>query len=118
MSTTKIPYKLPYGEHTKTHPPTGNGIENVYQYERNAYGRKVLTKTGERNQYEEIQANLEETKIENILKRAAAGDDTVFRPNGIYTDTTIMPHNMVEAMQRIQDMQNMWSEVPKEIKAK
>lgn len=116
--SAKTPYKLPFGTHERKHIPTGNGLENTYEYQRNAYGRKVLVKSGERNQYQEIQEQLEETKIENILARAAAGDNTVFRPNGIYADTSIMPHNMIEAMQRITDLENMWSSVPTDIKRK
>lgn len=118
MPTTKIPYKLPYGEHERKYSPTGNGKENTYGYERNAYGRKVLVKTGERNAYEEIQAQLEETKIENIMARALAGDNSVFRPDGIYTDTSILPHSMIESMQRIQDLENMWGGLPTDLRRK
>lgn len=114
----KTTFKTPYGVHERKRVPTGNGMENTYGYERNAYGRKILVKTGERNQYEEIQASLEETKIENILARAAAGDNSVFRPNGIYSDTSIMPHNMIEAMQQIQDLENMWGGLPTDIRRK
>lgn len=121
ISNFKKPYDfyrdkdLPF-RYTPT--PSGKPIEDVYGYEIDSYGRKVLVKTGETDLYAKIQESLEETKIENILARAAIGDNSVFRPDGIYADLTEMPSNLIEARQSIQKMENLWAGIPNEIKAK
>lgn len=114
----KTLFKTPYGERKRNHCPNGNPVQNEYQYEIDNYGRKVLRKCGETNLYETIQSSLEETKIENILARAIAGDNSVFRPEGIYADVSTIPTNMIEARKAIQKMENLWKEVPNNIKAK
>lgn len=114
----KTIFKTPYGERQRNHCASGSPIANEYGYEIDSYGRKILVKTGETNVYEKIQASLEETKIENILARAMAGDNSVFRPEGIYTDTTQIPSNLIESMQAIQNLENTWEGLPREIKQK
>ena len=116
--STKPLFKTPYGERERNHVPSGDGIMENYAYEIDKFGRKVLVKTGETNLYEKIQENLEETKIENILKRSSIGDMTDFRPDGIYADLSNMPNNMIEARQAIQKMENMWATLPNEVKEK
>lgn len=111
-------FKKPYEGHTKEHCPTGQPIENIYSYEIDSYGRKILKKTGETNLYEKIQASLEETKIENILARATAGDTSMLRPDGIYADLTEMPNNLLEARKAMQKLENTWNGLPNEIKEK
>ena len=115
---TKAPFKTPYGERTRYHIPTGNGIENEYGYEIDKFGRKILVKTGESNLYEKIQESAEICKIENILKSASIGDMSNFRPDGIYMDTTEIPNNMIEVQKQIQNMENTWNALPNEIKEK
>lgn len=114
----KTLFRTPYGERERHNCPSGSPIQNEYEYEIDNYGRKVLKKCGETNLYETIQASLEETKIENILARAIAGDNSVFRPEGIYADVSTMPTNMIEARQAIQKMENIWRDVPMDIKSK
>ena len=116
---SKIIFKTPYGERERVYVSSGtNGIEPVYGYEIDKYGQKVLVKTGETNLYEKIQASLEETKIENILKRVAMGDDTVMRPDGIYADLTESPKNLIEARQQMQKLENVWNGLTNEVKKK
>lgn len=119
---SKLPsYKTAYSEMNNNHvyiTESGSQLQNEYGYEIDSYGRKVLVKTGETNLYQKIQEQLEETKIENILRRAMAGDNSVFRPEGIYADLTEMPSNLLEARQSMQKLENVWQELPKELKAK
>lgn len=110
-------FKTAYGERERYTVPTGDGMEDVWEYQVNHFGRKILVKVGQRNLYDEIQASLEETKIENILARAASGEN-VFRPEGIYADVTTMPSNLIEARQAIQNLENTWQSIPNEIKRK
>lgn len=119
MSTaTKISFVTMYGEKPDHETPTGNGMQNEYGYDMNSKGQKVLVKTGEKNLYEEIQSYLEETKIENVLKRVAVGDMSDFRPQGIYQDVTEIPNNLIEARREMLKLENMWNKLPNETKAK
>lgn len=114
----KIPFRTAYSGQIKKHLSSGNPIQNEYSYTINSYGRKVLEKSGETDLYAKIQESLEETKIENILKRAAIGDTSVLRPDGIYADLTEMPNNLIEARAAIQNLENTWANLPQEMKAK
>lgn len=109
---SKTAFKTAYGEREHYCTPTGDGIEPVYAYEINKYGQKELVQVGETNLYEKIQESLEETKIENILRRVVAGDTTVLRPDGIYADISTAPKNLIEARQQIQKLENLWNDLP------
>lgn len=113
----KTLFKTPYGEHERVHVTSGTGMKDVWEYQIDNFGRKVLVKTGEENLYEQIQASLEETKIENVLARAVAGEN-VFRPDGIYADLTDMPSNLIEARQAIQKLENTWATLSQETRNK
>lgn len=80
-------------------------------------GAKVLKITGRENIYEKIQECLEPTKIENIIRRFEEGDRSALgRPDGIYTDISDMPTNIIEAQKRIQDVKAKFASLPAEIK--
>lgn len=111
-------FKTAYTGRERAITECGSEIDDTWGYEIDKFGRKVLVRTGTKNVYEEIQASHEETKIENILKRASMGDNTVFRPDGIYADLTELPSNLIEARQAMQNLENVWNEVPNDIKAK
>lgn len=111
-------YRTAYSEQKKSHTPTGKMLEPTYGYEVNKQGQKILVCTGQTNVWEKIQESLEESKIENILKRVAAGDNSVFRPDAIYQDLTIMPKNLIEAKQMMQQLENTWNGLPTDIKNK
>lgn len=113
-----LPFRTPYGEHERVHCPSGTGIETEWGYVIDNYGRKILEATGERNIYAEIQMHLEETKIENILNRAMAGDTSGLAANGTYMDTTILPNNLIEARRQMQQLENTWAVIPQDIKNK
>ena len=118
MSKAEMLFKTPYGEHKRGVIPSGNGKMPEYKYKRDSYGRKVLEKVGERDLYEEIQAEYEATKIENILSRALAGDVSSLSAVGTYMDTSSMPTNLIDAMDQIQKLENLWLDLPMEIKNK
>lgn len=111
-------FKTAYGEREKIYIESGSRYQEEYGYEINKYGQKELVKTGETDLYAMIQEALEETKIENILKRVAMGDDTVMRPDGIYADVTQAPSNLIEARQQMQKLENVWNSLPLDTKRK
>lgn len=80
-------------------------------------GAKVLKIVGRENIYEKIQECLEPTKIENIIRRFKEGDRSALgRPDGIYTDISDMPTNIIEAQKRIQEVRAKFASMPSEIK--
>lgn len=111
-------FKTAYTGRKAQHAPSGNRIQKEYGYEINKFGQKVLVQTGETDLYSIIQESLEETKIENILKRVAIGDNSVLRPEGIYADLTEAPKNLLEARQQMQQLENTWNDLPIETKRK
>ena len=111
-------YNTAYGTRNKVFTEPGRQMQNEYGYEIKGTGEKVLVKTGETNLYEMIQAEHEQTKIESVLARVAAGDMSDFRPQGIYQDVTQIPNNFIEAQREMQKVTNIWNKLPTEIKAK
>lgn len=120
MATTKPLFKSAYQHnHEKGLSPVGLPEKETWEYKVNEYGQRKLVVTGKTNVYDMIQAALEETKIENVLKRAAAGDDSMLNAVGeVYADISEMPRNLIEARQQMQNLENLWGSVPNEIKAK
>lgn len=114
----KNKFKRPYEIHERSISPSGEKEENTYGYEINKAGQKILAVNGKVNVYDKIQEYVEETKIENILARAATGDTSVFRPEGIYGDMTTAPANLIEAREMMQKLENTWNSLPNEIKNK
>ena len=114
----ELPFRTAYSGQVKSECPSGSPYQDEYSYKIDSYGRKILEKTGETNLYAKIQESLEETKIENILKRAVAGDTSMLRPDGIYADLSEMPSNLLEARQAMQELENTWNGLDNDIKAK
>lgn len=110
-------FKTPYEKHERHYISSGNPIIEEYEHKKNKYGQKTLEKTGEKNLYQMIQEAYEDTKIENVLARVTAGDTSMLKPDGIYGDMSIMPRNMVEAQQIMQDLQNTWNKLPLDVRA-
>lgn len=112
------PFRSAYSGQVRINCPSGSETKKTYAYSINEKGQKVLEVNGEENIYEEIQAQLEETKIENILRRVASGNMSDFRPDGIYQDITQIPNNLIEAKKEMQKIENLWNGLTNEIKSK
>nr|DAW94670.1 MAG TPA: Scaffold protein [Microviridae sp.] len=109
---------------TATAKPTeaGETIRRTYLWEINEKGEKVLTLDQTIDQQAEIDSYLEETKLENILRRASIDPDIAARlvPNmgdGIQ-DATGMPENLMQLQNIMLRAEQIWDEIPKEIKLK
>nr|DAI38346.1 MAG TPA: Scaffold protein [Microviridae sp.] len=100
---------------------TGNGREPEYEYQLKEKGRE-LVKTGEKNIYALIQSRLDETKIENIIKRAtydpAALGSQDWQNNRTFVDISDVPTSYHEWYGRIKDAEDEFEKLPVEIKAK
>ena len=109
---------------TATAKPTeaGETVRRTYLWERNEKGEKVLTLDQVIDQQAEIDSYLEETKLENIIRRASIDPDLAARlvPNmgGGLQDATEMPENLMELQNIMLRAEQIWDEIPKEIKLK
>lgn len=108
-------YNLPKN---KKYTLSGEEEETTYSYEIDKKGMKNLQATGKTNVYEKIQTYAEETKIENVIQRVIAGDESVLRPDAIYADITNHPKNLLEAMEQIHNLENTYNNLTEEIKEK
>ena len=100
----------------------GETVRRTYLWERNEKGEKVLKLDQIIDQQAEIDSYLDETKIENIIRRASIDPNIAARIapdlNGGIQDFTEMPHSLAE-LQNIQiRAEQIWQEIPKEIKFK
>lgn len=109
---------------TATAKPTeaGETIRRTYLWELNEKGEKVLTLDQIIDQQAEIDSYLEETKLENIIRRASIDPDLAARlvpdMGGGLQDATEMPKNLMELQNIMLRAEQIWDEIPKEIKLK
>ena len=109
---------------TATAKPTeaGEKVRRTYLWERNEKGEKVLRLDQTIDQQAEIDSYLEETKLENIIRRASIDPDLAARlvpdvGKGIQ-DFTEAPENLAELQNIMLRAEQIWEDVPKEIKLK
>lgn len=109
---------------TATAKPTeaGETVRRTYLWERNEKGEKVLRLDQTIDQQAEIDSYLEETKLENIVRRASIDPDIAARikPDigGGIQDFTEAPQNLAELQNIMMRAEQIWDEVPKDIKIK
>lgn len=109
---------------TATAKPTeaGESVRRTYLWERNKKGEKVLRLDQTIDQQAEIDSYLEETKLENIIRRASIDPDIAARikPDigGGIQDFTEAPQNLAELQNIMMRAEQIWDEVPKDIKLK
>lgn len=109
---------------TATAKPTeaGETIRRTYLWEINEKGEKVLKLDQIIDQQAEIDSYLEETKLENIIRRASIDPDLAARlmpdMGGGLQDATQMPENLMELQNIMLRAEQIWDEIPKEIKLK
>lgn len=100
----------------------GENVRRTYLWERNEKGEKVLKLDQIIDQQAEIDSYLEETKIENIIRRASIDPNIAERiaPNlgGGIQDFAEAPHTLAELQNIMIRAEQIWDEVPKEIKLK
>lgn len=99
--------------------PNGSPTEPEYTMTIDEKGHKILKKTGETNTYNLIQESLEQTKIENILRRAEAGDPFAINvKNGQYLDVTDVPNTLAEAQNFVIKASQEFEKLPIDIRRK
>ncbi|QCS36552.1 minor capsid protein [Capybara microvirus Cap3_SP_450] len=104
-------------EHFKSEP--GSRYAKKYEITIDEHGHKTLEHIGETDQYAKIQSYLEETKIENILKRAEAGDRSALEAAiGRYEDMTEAPKTLAEAQNLMVALENEFKSLDINTRAK
>jgi hypothetical protein len=100
----------------------GERVRRTYLWERNEKGEKVLKLDQIIDQQAEIDSYLDETKIENIIRRASVDPNIAERiaPDlgGGIQDFTEVPHTLAEIQNVMIRAEQIWDEVPKEAKLK
>ena len=110
-----------FREKTETWPTeAGESVRRTYLWERNEKGEKVLKLDQEIDRQAEIDSYLEETKLENIIRRASIDPNIAARiaPDlgGDIQDFTEMPHTLAELQNIMIRAEQIWDEVPRDIK--
>lgn len=96
----------------------GSGMKDVYKMHVDDDGKRELRKSGVFNQYAEIQSYKDSVSIDYILSRFVNGDETALsRVQGIYGDFTEMPKTMAELQQRIIDAEDLFYQLPLDVRA-
>lgn len=99
------------------HTDAGSRYKTEYIIELDKDGKKQLKAVGKTNVYEIIQESLEETKIENIIRRATLGDTSVLEKlSGQFMDISEMPKTFMEMQNMIIKARQEFDKLPLEIK--
>ena len=106
-------FELPPSEPT----PAGDRFLDTFQEEIQKDGTKALIAIGKTNIYDRIQEDLENTKIENILKAMTLGDFSMLRQEEpVYIDATSFPKNLMECQNIVLKAKAEFDKMPTEVK--
>lgn len=100
---------------------SGDKIRRTFRWKYNKEGKKELTLDEEIDRDAEIQSFLEETKIENIIKRATFDPEVAKRLGASLGDDepidyTEMPETLAEAQNLMLMAEQTWDKLPSETK--
>lgn len=102
---------------TKQRMPHGTRFEPVYIMEYDKNGHKYLKQNGVTDTQEIIQANLESTKIENIIRRCV--DPQLLQAKITqFVDATNMPKNLYEVQNIILRVKEEFAKLPANVREK
>lgn len=112
-----------HNEKERKETEAGKKIRLTFRWTYDAQGNKSLVKDEEIDRDAEIQSYLEETKIENIINRAAFDPSIIQRLGAQLSDEepqdfTNMPSTLAEAQNMMIQAENTWNKLPSEIKQK
>lgn len=82
-------------------------------------GHPYLKEVGHQNVYDIIQSHHDDTRIESIVARYEAGDNSVLgKLQGFYADMTAQAKTLQDAENALIKVQNLYDRMPKEVKHK
>jgi hypothetical protein len=108
-----------YSPHNRISANPGSPVKVLYAGKYDANGRVVLEKKGEENLYDYIQSFRDSVDLNVILARFTNGDaEALNKAQGFYADVTDFPKNMADALNRINQAEEMFKALPLEIRQK
>ena len=110
-------FRTQYDSHERVPACVGSPVRTVYGGRYDANGRVVLDKKGEENLYDFIQSFKDSVDINVILARFSNGDtEALSRAQGFYADVTDFPSNMADALNRINECEEMFKSLPLDVR--
>lgn len=112
-----------HNEKERKETEAGRKVRLTFRWTYDDKGNKNLVQDEEIDRDAEIQSYLEETKIENIINRAAFDPSIVQKLGAQLSDAepqdfTEMPSTLAEAQNLMIQAEQTWDKLPKEIKQK
>ena len=112
-----------HNEKERKETEAGRKVRLTFRWAYDDKGNKSLVQDEEIDRDAEIQSYLEETKVENIINRAAFDPSVVQRLGAQLNDEepqdfTSMPSTLAEAQEMMIQAENTWNKLPREIKQK
>lgn len=108
-----------YTPHKRILSNVGSLVKVLYSGKLDANGRVVLEKKGEENLYDYIQSFRDSVDLNVILARFTNGDvEALNKVQGFYADVTDFPKNMAEALNQINQAEEMFKSLPLETRQK
>lgn len=108
-----------YTPHNRIAANSGSPVKVLYGGKYDANGRVILEKKGEENLYDYIQSFRDSVDLNVILARFSNGDvDALNKAQGFYADVTDFPKNMADALNRINQAEEMFKALPLETRQK
>lgn len=108
-----------YTPHNRIASNPGSPVKVLYAGKYDANGRVVLEKKGEENLYDYIQSFRDSVDLNVILARFSNGDvEALNKAQGFYADVTDFPKNMADALNCINQAEEMFKALPLETRQK
>lgn len=108
-----------YTKHERVHAHLGSPVRVLYGGRYDANGRVVLEEKGKENLYDYIQSFRDSVDLNVILARFANGEtDALSKVQGFYADVTDFPKTMADALNRINECEEMFKSLPLEVRQK
>lgn len=108
-----------YDKRPRVYSCPGCRMKDTYTAKVDSNGVLDLQKTGQESLYDYIQSFKDSCDINTIVKRFAAGDvDVLSKKQGTYGDFTNLPSTYAEMLNIVIAGENMFNDLPVEIRAK
>lgn len=105
----------------KTRVPSkaGSGVEPIFVKAFDEKGEPYLEKHGQKNVYDIIQAHYDDTRIQSIVARYEAGDNSVLgKVQGFYADLTQSAATLQDALNSSLKVKAFYDRMPADVKKK
>lgn len=108
-----------YTPHNRIAANPGSPVKVLYGGRYDANGRVVLEEKGKENLYDYIQSFRDSVDLNVILARFSNGDmDALSKAQGFYADVTDFPKTMADALNRINECEEMFKSLPLDVRQK